>query len=113
MQEFGVDRLGPFPLLQFAAALIVVIGLALAILRGTLDRKKSEQQFPLETRWFFDGPLNAALAILRDIRISLQRIEENTKPIAEELRNQTRELAEISNTLDDLKAIKNGRRGRG
>jgi len=101
MQDLPLDRLGPFPLIQLAAAILVIGGLALAIYRGTRDRRKSLQE-PLEQHLFFDGPLNAALQSLRDLYGCQKRLIENTNPMAEEQRKQTKLLQEIKDGIDDL-----------
>jgi len=86
MQDVPIDRLGPYPILQFAAAIVVLGGLALAIWRGTRDRKSANSQMPEGTRWFFDGPLAMAINLMRDSKNHLSRIVEQNEHILEELR---------------------------
>lgn len=103
---------GPFVILQFAGAIVVLGGLALAVYRGTRDRRTAMSQpqpFPQETRWFFDGPLNAALDLLRDVRDSMRRSESHVEPLGEQLRIMNRALDEINRKLDDLKDLKRRR----
>lgn len=110
MQDLPVDRLGPYPLLQFAAAILVIGGLAIAIWRGTKDRQKLAP----EQRWFFDGPLAATMTLLRENREILRSIERHVEPLGELGRNQEKLLEvvvdkiefagnKIVDKLDDIK----------
>jgi hypothetical protein len=107
--DLPVDRLGPYPILQFAAAVMVVCALAFAIWRGTRDRRPASPPVPPEQRVFLDGPIGAILGLLRDIREASRRAELHVEPLGEELRNQTRELREIRNQIDDLRNLKRRR----
>lgn len=109
MNDLPLDKLGPFVVLQWAAAVIVLCGLALAVYRGTRDRKAAERTLPPDARYFFDGPLAIALNLLRDIRGALFEIVKHVEPLGEEERNQTRLLSEIKAKLDELKDIKRRR----
>jgi hypothetical protein len=100
MPDHQFDNLGPFPILQFAAALLVIGGLALAIWRGTRDRKSAGETLPQEARWFFDGPLAMAINILRDIKNHQDRIVEIQSSIPEENRKQTQLLHDIKEAIE-------------
>src|ERR1039457_4645190 len=101
MPDLGIDKLGPFPILQIVGAIIILAGLALAVYRGTRDRRLSIDQMPLpsNTRWYFDGPLNAALETLHDQYKVLCSIDNEVEKHGEEFRNQTRLLEEIRTEL--------------
>ena len=101
MQDVPVDRLGPYPILQLAAAIVVLGGLTLAIWRGTRDRKAQGPQLPEEARWFFDGPLAMAINILRDIKSHLSRIVEQNEEIKDELRKVTDGQHDIKNAVEN------------
>lgn len=100
MQDLPLDRLGPFPILQLAAALLVIGGLALAVWRGVKDRKSSNPIIPDEQRWFFDGPLTHALNVMRDNRGYLERVVELNEEQLGELRDHQNLLRDIHNKLD-------------
>lgn len=111
MQDLPVDKLGPYPLLQLAAAIAVLGALAFALYRGTRDRRPDgAPQVPGEQRWFFDGPLSVAVNLLRDNRNHLGRLVDIGDQIPEELRKQTELLREIKGEVADLKEIKARRR---
>ena len=102
MQDLGVDKPGPYPLLQLAGAIVILAGLALAIYRGTRDQKWNTPEIPGEQRWFFDGPIATAVNVLRDIRNHLDRLVEISAPIPEELRKQTELLRNIKDAIEDM-----------
>ena len=106
MQDLGIDKLGPFPLLQLVAAIVVLAGLAAAVYRGTRDRKLSADQesMPGGVRWYFDGPMNAALETLRDIYRVMCSIDGQVETFGEMFRNHTRLLEEIKAELHELNA---------
>lgn len=101
--ELPLDKLGPYPLLQLAGAIVVLAALALAVYRGTRDRRGPDSpQIPNEQRWFFDGPLATAVTLLRDIRNHLGRLVDITETMPEEQRKQTELLKQIHDKIDDL-----------
>ena len=102
MQDLGVDKLGPYPLLQLAGAIMILAGLALAIYRGTRDQKRDTPEIPGEQRWFFDGPVAVAVNLLRDNKNHLSRLVEILAPVPEELRKQTDILRDIKDAIDDM-----------
>jgi hypothetical protein len=105
-------QFGPYLLMQYFGGLLVLVGLALAIYRGTRDRKLSPDQeaTPGAFRWYFDGPLNAALQTMRDNYRVLCSIDSHVSPIGEEMRRQTELLREIKTELIAIKDIENRRR---
>jgi hypothetical protein len=111
MHEVPIDNLGPYPLLQLAAAVLVLGLLAVAVYRGTRDRGSGAPQVPAEQRWFFDGPLATAINLLRDIKNHLSRIVEIATPLPEEMRKQTKLLEEIKEEIEQLPSARR-RRGR-
>ena len=104
MQDLGFDKLGPFPLLQLMGAALVLAGLAAAVYRGTRDRKISADQEPMfgSARWYFDGPLNAALETLRDIYRVMCSIDGQVDTFGEIMRTHIRLLQEIKDELHEL-----------
>ena len=112
MQDLGLDKLGAFPLLQIAGAIVVLAGLAAAVYRGTRDRKLSADQesLPGMARWYFDGPLKAALDTMRDTYRVMSSIDGQVDTFGELFRNQTRELQEIKAEIHELKNIMARRR---
>ena len=113
MQDLGISSLGPFPILQIAAAMAILAGLALAIYRGTRDRKLSTDQenLPISARWYFDGPLNAALETLRDIYRVMASVDNEVKTLGEELRTHSRLLRDIEQKLVEIKDVEMRREG--
>ena len=105
MPDLGIDKLGPFPILQIVGAVIILAGLALAVYRGTRDRKLSIDQLPEPSapRWYFDGPLKASLDTLHDQYKVLCSIDNEIEKYGEEFRNHTRLLEEIRNELRDAR----------
>jgi hypothetical protein len=100
MQDLSLDKLGPYPLLQLAGAIVVLIGLAITVYRAMRDRpSNSAPQIPPEQRWFFDGPLTVAVNLLRDCRNHLGRLVEIEEQIPKELRKQTELLRKIEEGL--------------
>ena len=95
MNDLPVDKLGPYPLLQLAGAIVVLAALALAVYRGTRDRTPASPSIPNEQRYFFDGPMGEALKLLRDIRNIMNEIKEHVAPLGELGRNTVKELGEI------------------
>jgi hypothetical protein len=61
-------------------------------------------------RLYVDGPLNAALTKMVEIRNLLIQINEYVEPLGEQSRNQTRLLGEIKDEITDLKELKAPRR---
>lgn len=112
MNELPIDKLGPYPLLQLAAAIVVLAGVALAVYRGTKDRTtpRAGPHIPNEQRYFFDGPIGEGLKLLRDCRNILNEVKEHVEPLGELGRNANRDLGEIKDKIDDLKEIKSRRR---
>lgn len=98
MPDLQLDKLAQYPVLQFIAAVLGLAAFALAIYKGLRDRPATPApqapQVPQEQRWFFDGPLSVAIAILRDIKNHMSRLVENTASLPEELRKQTDEMRE-------------------
>ena len=105
MPDLGIDRLGPFPLLQLVAAVVILVGLAAAVYRGTRDRRLSIDQMPVpsSTRWYFDGPLKASLDTLHDQYKVLCSIDSEIERFGEEFRNHTRLLEEIKQKLSEIR----------
>jgi hypothetical protein len=99
MQDLPVDRLGPYPILQLAAAILILGGLAFAIWRASRDRRSIATVIPDEQRWFFDGPLATSINILRDIKNHQARLVELNEESIEVVRHQTGVLHEINNEL--------------
>jgi hypothetical protein len=100
MHDLPVDRLGPYPILQLAAAILILGGLAFAVWRANRDRRaNSPLDIPGEQRYFFDGPLGVTLGMLRDIKNHQSRIVELNEEVIEVVRNQTSVLHEINNEL--------------
>lgn len=112
MNELPIDKLGPYPLLQLTAAIVVLIGIAVAVYRGTRDRAPKSPPLSIsnEQRYYFDGPVGEHLKLMRDTRNLLNEIKEHVEPLGELGRNNNRELGEISHKIDDLKEIKSARR---
>lgn len=111
--EFPIDKLGPYPLLQIAAAIVVLAGLALAVYRGSRDRslpRPAPPSIPNEQRYFFDGPIGEALKLLRDIRNVQNEIKEHVEPLGELGRAGNKELGEIKDKVDAIHATKLTRR---
>jgi hypothetical protein len=112
MPDLGFDRLGPFPLLQLVAAVVILVGLAAAVYRGTRDRRLSADQEPIagRNRWYFDGPLNAALETMHDQYKVLCSIDHSVETFGEQFRTHTRLLEEIKSDIHDIKNTKDRRR---
>jgi hypothetical protein len=112
MPDLGIDKLGPFPLLQLAAAMVILAGLAVAVYRGTRDRKLSADQYsmPGSARWYFDGPLNAALETLRDTYRVMCNIDHQVATFGELFRTHIRLLDEIKAEIHDIRNTKDRRR---
>lgn len=104
MQDLPIDRLGPYPILQFAAALLVMGGLAIAVWRGIQDRKKNgNDPFSSDQRYFFDGPLGAAMVLLKEQKDLLQRIEEHQAKILGQAHEANHTLDDIREDVKDIK----------
>jgi hypothetical protein len=112
MNDLPVDKLGPYPLLQLAGAIVVLAALALAVYRGTRDRTAaSPTSVPNEQRYFFDGPMGEALKLLRDLRNISNEIKEHVAPLGELGRNTVKELGEIKDEAQAARdELKNTRR---
>src|SRR5690348_13790241 len=105
MNDVPLDKLGPYPVLQFAAAFLVIAGLAFAVYRGSRDRRSADPALN-EQRYFFDGPMGEALKLLRDMRNLLNEIRAHVEPLGELGRNTNKELGEIKDKTEDIKDIK-------
>jgi hypothetical protein len=105
MPDLGNNQYGPFLVILHAGVLLVLIGLAFAVYRGTRDRRLSIDQLPIpsSTRWYFDGPLKASLDSLHDQYKVLCSIDNTVEKFGEEFRNHTRLLEEIRNELRDAR----------
>ena len=112
MPDLGSNQYGPFLIMQYGGGLLVLIGLAFAIYPGTRDRKLSADQesSPGMARWYFDGPLKAALDTMRDTYRVMSSIDGQVDTFGELFRNQTRELQEIKAEIHELKNIMARRR---
>jgi len=114
MPDLPAANFGPFVILQFAGAVMMLGMLTLAVIKGVRDRRVSPEVAP-DTRYFLNGPVKSALDLLgeirdllrmRDIRDILKRSEAHLEPLGEQLRNIKGELNEIRRDLDDIKSIK-------
>ena len=105
MLDQGINALGPFPILQTAGAILVLSVLALAVYKGSRDRRISMDQMPIpsNTRWYFDGPLNAALETLHDQYKVLCSIDNEVEKFGEEFRIHRRLLEDIRQKLVEIK----------
>lgn len=105
MQDLPADRLGPFPILQLAFAILIVGGLAFAIWRANRDRKTGERgsQFsiPNEQLWFFNGPIVEAMNILKDVKNHLSRLVDLHEQKLDEQRETNNYLRDIRNGLNN------------
>jgi|ERR1039458_1896039 hypothetical protein len=112
MLDQGIEKLGPFPILQISGAILVLAALAIAIYKGSRDRRISSDQQPQTpiNRWYFDGPLNAALETLRDIYRVMSNIDGQVDTFGELFRNQTHEIQELKAEVRELKNIMARRR---
>lgn len=110
INNLPVNSLGPYPLLQFAAAVLVLAALAFAIYRGSRDRRSPDAAFANEQRYFFDGPMGEALKLLRDLRNIANETRAHVEPLGELGRNAVKELGEIKDKVDDIKDMKSNRR---
>ena len=111
MLDPATNQFGPFLIMQYGGVFLVLVGLAVAVYRGTRDRKVSADQetLPGGVRWYFDGPLNAALQSLRDSYRVLSSIDGHVAPIGEEMRRQTELLRELRAEIITIKDIENRR----
>ncbi len=112
MPDLGSSQYGPFLIMQYGGVLLVLIGLAFAVYRGARDRRLSADQesAPGMARWYFDGPLKAALDTLRDTYRVMSSIDGQVDTFGEQFRNQTRELQEIKAEIHELKNLMARRR---
>lgn len=101
-----IEALNHWPILQFAAAVLVLMGAAYAMLRGLKDRGRAGVALPSEQHWFFDGPLVEALRYLRENTKQSEMILAELRPMGETLRSQSRTLDEIKRTLDELPSVR-------
>jgi hypothetical protein len=105
--DIPVDRLGPYPILQLAAAILVLGGLAFAVWRASRDRRTGAMMvIPDEQRMFFDGPLATTINLLRDIRNHQERLVNLNEEVIEVVRHQTGVLHEINNELKFISRTK-------
>ena len=111
MLDQATSQFGPFIIMQYGGVLLVLVGLAVAVYRGTRDRKTSidQEMMPGGVHWYFDGPLNAALQTLHDISRLLTSIDSDVSQIGEEMRRQTELLREVRSELVAVKDIENRR----
>ena len=112
MSDPGNSQYGPFLIMQYGGVLLVLIGLAFAVYRGTRDRKISTDQdnAPGGIRWFFDGPLNAALQTMHDTYKIMCSIDRHVETFGEEFRAHTKLLEEARRLLIDIKELLNRQR---
>lgn len=108
MNDLPIDKLGPYPILQFFVGVVIAGAVAFAVYRGTRDRGSSAAPLglPGEQRYFFDGPIGEALKLMRDSRNLLNEIRSHVEPLGELARNTNRELGEIKDELARLKDAK-------
>jgi hypothetical protein len=107
MQDLGATSLGPYPILQLTAAILVLLGVGMAVWRGFRDKNqpKEDDGDPPHVRWFFDGPLKRHLEVQEEIAQFSKATRdvafrtENEK-IGEELRKQTSLLERIAGALE-------------
>lgn len=110
--DIPVDRLGPFPLLQLAAGIAVLIGMVAAIYLGLkrFNRTEAEPRIVPEQRFFMDGPLANALSSLRELATAESRSAKAIEPLAEIGRLVVRSLDEIRDELRELRQTSSHRR---
>lgn len=106
MLDPGNSQYGPFIIMQYGGVLLVLIGLAFAVYRANRDRKLSADQeiLPGGVRWYFDGPLNAALQTMRDTYKVMCSIDRHVETFGEEFRNHSRLLEDVKNELHETNA---------
>jgi hypothetical protein len=104
MLDLGIDKLGPWPLLQLAGAFMVLIGLALAVYRGTRDRKSAAPQDQLITSIFNH--------IERSMNDRFDRVDRSQADAENEMRDGFRRLEHaLTDQGKDILALRQ-RRGR-
>ena len=96
--------LGAYPIVQFALAILIVGGGAYAIVRGQRDRNGAKPE--AMPQWAMFGPIHDAMTEVhrmgeqsRATNHILSRIEEETKGMGKEQREQTQLLEDIRNSL--------------
>ena len=106
MLEIGLDKLGQWPILQFAAAILMFWAIGYVIVRGLRD-KNVEPTHPREVheqRWYFDGPVIQALNKLEGVYRLLDALVDLKKEEIAERRAQHVEHMKAVNELRDLLA---------
>jgi hypothetical protein len=92
MFDLPISSLGAWPIVQFAVAIVLLLGGLAAIRQGTRDKRGDAAPEPADTmpRFYFDGPMAAALKSLAAIEGLLRRIGEGLETIA----RQQKDLAQ-------------------
>lgn len=98
-----VNILGPFPILQLTAGIVILVVCAIVWMRGT---RKQEPDDPLQTILRMDGPIAVAIGLLRQIAESTSHANQLSQQVAEEARNQRKLLEELGRRLENLKFSK-------
>jgi hypothetical protein len=86
-------NLGPYPILQFAAAILVLVGVGLAVYRGFRDKSKALDANDPSSRWFFDGPIKVHLEQQAEIVQQQAEIMQHIKALREASDRLEREKA--------------------
>lgn len=101
MFEASLDKLGQFPILQFFGGLLILMGVAFAIMRGERDKNRgTPNPEPQEARWFFDGPLLKALEALQNIYRELKELRSDNEKIERLRTDHHREFLDVMRDLD-------------
>lgn len=86
----GIDKLGQWPILQFAAAVLIVLGVAYMMLRGLRDKESppTPAGSQHEQLWYFDGPLHQALRELSGVYREIKEMRTAINDFIKERRAQ-------------------------
>jgi hypothetical protein len=107
----GLDKLGQFPLLQLFGGLLILLGVAYAILKGQRDSGKSAPPEPPELRWYFDGPLVQAINEMKGIYRVGNEIRDLLKDSLDERRTEHKEhMVAIRELVDRIRDLELRRR---
>lgn len=99
--DIPIDRLGNFPIVQFAAALVIVGFGAIMMWRAFISKAPAPSAAVPEQRWYFEGPIAEMFKQLARVNQHLDRAVEHLEKANELADKKIELLTEIERHLRD------------
>lgn len=101
--DIPLDKLGAFPILQLAAAIMIVAFGGVMMWRALVAKSSAQSPTPAapEQRWYFEGPIAEAFKQMARTNQHLERIGEYLKKSNELAEKRGEQLEDVVRELRD------------